>query len=276
MSGKACSRPPGPSGNTRLYSDEDVKRLEIILNLVRDLGVNLAGVEVVLNMRAKIERIEAEVQSFLESFQREFFSGRKEEFEARKWSLVPVSPSKDHQDREDGLSHAIPGFRGIERPAALSGTDRPLSPHHRGRGKEAGRKIHAGDEEALQKLIEGNLRFVVSYVKKYKGMGLGTARPDQRGEPRSDRGGQALRPEPQRQVHLLCRLVDPAGRHPLPDASSRVTHIPQKMSDQMLLMKRKTAELGLGARPGAEPGGNRRGHGYHRVRRRGPETAGKP
>jgi len=81
-------------GNTRLYSDEDVKRLEIILNLVRDLGVNLAGVEVVLNMRAKIERIEAEVQAFLESFQREFFSGRKEEFDARKWSLVPVSPAK--------------------------------------------------------------------------------------------------------------------------------------------------------------------------------------
>jgi len=86
--------PSRSCGNTRLYSDEDVKRLEIILNLVRDLGVNLAGVEVVLNMRAKIERIEAEVQVFLESFRREFFSGREEEFEARKRSLVPVAPSK--------------------------------------------------------------------------------------------------------------------------------------------------------------------------------------
>jgi MerR family transcriptional regulator/heat shock protein HspR len=87
-------KPSRSCGNTRLYSDEDLKRLEIILNLVRDLGVNLAGAEVVLNMRAKIERIEAEVQAFMESFQREFFSGREEEFEAGKRSLVPVSSSK--------------------------------------------------------------------------------------------------------------------------------------------------------------------------------------
>jgi MerR family transcriptional regulator, heat shock protein HspR len=87
-------QPSRSDGNTRLYSDEDLKRLEVILNLVRDLGVNLAGVEVVLNMRDKIERIEAEVQSFLESFRREFFSGREAEFEARKRSLVPVAPSK--------------------------------------------------------------------------------------------------------------------------------------------------------------------------------------
>lgn len=87
-------KPSRSCGNTRLYSDEDLKRLEIILTLVRDLGVNLAGVEVVLNMRAKMEQIETEVQAFLESFQREFFSGREDEFEARKRSLVPVSSSK--------------------------------------------------------------------------------------------------------------------------------------------------------------------------------------
>ncbi|MBN1940346.1 MAG: MerR family transcriptional regulator [Candidatus Aminicenantes bacterium] len=87
-------KPSRSCGNTRLYSEEDVRRLEIILNLVRDLGVNLAGVEVVLNMRAKMERIEVEVQAFLESFRREFFSGREEEFEARKRSLVPVSSAK--------------------------------------------------------------------------------------------------------------------------------------------------------------------------------------
>ncbi|MHB8054199.1 MAG: MerR family transcriptional regulator [Candidatus Aminicenantales bacterium] len=87
-------KPSRSCGNTRLYSDEDLKRLEIILNLVRDLGVNLAGAEVVLNMRAKMEQIEAEVQAFMESFRREFFSGREAEFEARKRSLVPVSPSK--------------------------------------------------------------------------------------------------------------------------------------------------------------------------------------
>ena len=87
-------KPSRSCGNTRLYSDEDLKRLEIILTLVRDLGVNLAGVEVILNMRAKMEQIEAEVQAFMESFRREFFSGREDEFEARKRSLVPVASSE--------------------------------------------------------------------------------------------------------------------------------------------------------------------------------------
>jgi MerR family transcriptional regulator, heat shock protein HspR len=58
--------PSRSEGNTRLYSAEDLKRLELILNLIRELGVNLAGVEVILNMREKIEQIEAEVNEFLE------------------------------------------------------------------------------------------------------------------------------------------------------------------------------------------------------------------
>jgi MerR family transcriptional regulator/heat shock protein HspR len=85
-------KPSRSEGNTRLYSADDLKRLEIILNLIRDLGVNLAGVEVVLNMRAKIERIEAEVADFLEYVRREFFQGKEEEFEARRRALVSVRP----------------------------------------------------------------------------------------------------------------------------------------------------------------------------------------
>lgn len=85
--------PSRSQGNTRLYSEADLKRLEIILNLIRDLGVNLAGVEVVLNMRDKIERIEAEVGEFLGYVQREFFQGREEEFESRKRALMSVRPS---------------------------------------------------------------------------------------------------------------------------------------------------------------------------------------
>ena len=84
--------PSRSEGNTRLYSAEDLKRLEIILNLIRDLGVNLAGVEVILNMRAKIERIEGEVTEFLDYVRREFFQGKEEEFEARKRALVSVRP----------------------------------------------------------------------------------------------------------------------------------------------------------------------------------------
>jgi MerR family transcriptional regulator/heat shock protein HspR len=84
--------PSRSEGNTRLYSAEDLKRLEIILNLIRDLGVNLAGVEVILNMRAKIEKIEGEVTEFLDYVRREFFQGKEEEFEARKRALVHVRP----------------------------------------------------------------------------------------------------------------------------------------------------------------------------------------
>ncbi|MBE3112983.1 MAG: MerR family transcriptional regulator, partial [Acidobacteria bacterium] len=84
--------PSRSEGNTRLYSAEDLKRLEIILNLIRDLGVNLAGVEVILNMRAKIEEIEAEVNQFLEYVRREFFQGKEDEFERKKRALVSVRP----------------------------------------------------------------------------------------------------------------------------------------------------------------------------------------
>jgi len=84
-------KPSRSQGNTRLYTEEDLKRLELILTLVRDLGVNLAGVEVILNLRQKIERIEAEVNELLEYIKKEFFEGREEEFEKRRQSLVPVS-----------------------------------------------------------------------------------------------------------------------------------------------------------------------------------------
>src|SRR5512143_3702422 len=87
-------KPSRSEGNTRLYSAEDLKRLETILNLIRDLGVNLAGVEVVLNMRDKIERIEAEVTEFLDYVRREFFAGKEDEFEARRRALISVRPSE--------------------------------------------------------------------------------------------------------------------------------------------------------------------------------------
>jgi MerR family transcriptional regulator/heat shock protein HspR len=94
-------KPSRSEGNTRLYSEEDLRRLEIILNLIRELGVNLAGVEVVLNMRAKIERIEAEVNEFLDYVRREFFQGKEEEFEARKRAIVSVRPGGVVKVKED-------------------------------------------------------------------------------------------------------------------------------------------------------------------------------
>jgi len=61
-------RPPRSSGNTRLYDRETVDRLEIILTLTRDLGVNLAGVEVILDLRARLSRMEGEVERVMEAF----------------------------------------------------------------------------------------------------------------------------------------------------------------------------------------------------------------
>ena len=59
-------KPSRTDGNTRLYSDEDLKRLEVILTLTRELGVNLAGVEVILNMREKMEQMQLEVEEMIE------------------------------------------------------------------------------------------------------------------------------------------------------------------------------------------------------------------
>lgn len=64
--------PSRSDGNTRLYSEEDLERLEVILSLTRDLGVNLAGIEIILNMRARMKEMEREVQALVEFVRREF------------------------------------------------------------------------------------------------------------------------------------------------------------------------------------------------------------
>ena len=59
-------KPSRSVGNTRLYEDSDLERLEIILSLTRDLGVNLAGVEIILNMREKMDSMQREFERFFE------------------------------------------------------------------------------------------------------------------------------------------------------------------------------------------------------------------
>jgi len=62
-------KPSRSDGNTRLYTESDLKRLETILSLTRDLGVNLAGVEVILNMREKMERMQSEMAQMIQFVQ---------------------------------------------------------------------------------------------------------------------------------------------------------------------------------------------------------------
>jgi MerR family transcriptional regulator/heat shock protein HspR len=58
-------KPSRSQGNTRLYTDQDLERLEIILTLARDMGVNLAGIEIILNMREKMTEMEKQMQEFV-------------------------------------------------------------------------------------------------------------------------------------------------------------------------------------------------------------------
>ena len=62
-------KPSRSEGNTRLYTDLDLERLELILSLTRDLGVNLAGVEIILNMREKMDAMQAEFERFFKYLQ---------------------------------------------------------------------------------------------------------------------------------------------------------------------------------------------------------------
>jgi len=58
-------KPSRSQGNTRLYTDQDLERLEVILTLTRELGVNLAGIEVVLNMRDKMAEMQQQMEEFI-------------------------------------------------------------------------------------------------------------------------------------------------------------------------------------------------------------------
>src|SRR6202142_3790349 len=64
-------KPSRSDGNTRLYTEEDMERLEVILKLTRDLGVNLAGVEIILNMREKMEEMQRQIEQFVASLSTE-------------------------------------------------------------------------------------------------------------------------------------------------------------------------------------------------------------
>ena len=81
-------KPSRTEGNTRLYSEDDLEQLETILSLTRDLGVNLAGVEIILNMRRKMERMQGEVNEFMEYVKHELARGIDdwEQRLARRWS----------------------------------------------------------------------------------------------------------------------------------------------------------------------------------------------
>ena len=85
--------PSRTEGNTRLYSEEDLEQLETILSLTRELGVNLAGVEIILNMRRKIERMQGEVNEFMDYVKRELARGIDDWEQRLSTAMVKSGPT---------------------------------------------------------------------------------------------------------------------------------------------------------------------------------------
>jgi MerR family transcriptional regulator/heat shock protein HspR len=88
-------KPSRSQGNTRLYTDSDLERLEVILTLTREMGVNLAGIEIILNMREKMGEMQRQMQTFAEFVQSELARGLRTASAAEpRNALVRVSPPK--------------------------------------------------------------------------------------------------------------------------------------------------------------------------------------
>ena len=83
-------KPSRSEGNTRLYTDGDLERLEVILHLTRELGVNLAGVEIILNMREKMAEMQAQIEEFVTTLNRELVARRRTTRAEEKHSLIRV------------------------------------------------------------------------------------------------------------------------------------------------------------------------------------------
>ena len=83
-------KPSRTEGNTRLYTDEDLERLEFILNLARDLGVNIAGIAIVLQMRERMEEMNRQMQNFVEYIRTEMVTRMQQASQATSGAIVPI------------------------------------------------------------------------------------------------------------------------------------------------------------------------------------------
>lgn len=86
-------KPSRSQGNTRLYTESDLERLDVILTLARDMGVNLAGIEIILNMREKMIEMEHQMEEFTHVVQQELsrIAARHEE-KVPKTAIVRATP----------------------------------------------------------------------------------------------------------------------------------------------------------------------------------------
>jgi MerR family transcriptional regulator/heat shock protein HspR len=94
-------KPSRTEGNTRLYTDEDLERLEFILNLSRELGVNISGIAIILQMRERMEEMNRQMQGFVDYVRTEMLSRMQGEAAGpaaivplRRPSIVPAARSR--------------------------------------------------------------------------------------------------------------------------------------------------------------------------------------
>jgi len=83
-------KPSRTEGNTRLYTDEDLERLEFILNLARDMGVNIAGIAIVLQMRERMEEMNRQMQSFVQYVRSEMVTQMQQATPSSPGAIVPI------------------------------------------------------------------------------------------------------------------------------------------------------------------------------------------
>ncbi len=84
-------KPSRTEGNTRMYTDADMSQLEVILSLTRELRVNLAGVEIILNMRRKMEQMQVQMEQFVSYVNQNMGAVSADAADVLSTSLVPVS-----------------------------------------------------------------------------------------------------------------------------------------------------------------------------------------
>ena len=83
-------QPSRTVGNTRLYTDEDLERLEFILNLARELGVNIAGIAIILQMRERMEEMNRQMQDFVEYVRTEMLTKMQHGMDASEGAIVAL------------------------------------------------------------------------------------------------------------------------------------------------------------------------------------------
>lgn len=109
-------QPSRTDGNTRLYTDADIDRLDVILSLTRDLGVNLAGVEIILNMRSKMDAMQRQMREFVSYVNRSMDLAEDSEDPISN-ALIPVRgrmPMRARREDEESPVAAPPGSKIVD------------------------------------------------------------------------------------------------------------------------------------------------------------------